>query len=150
MKILMAFILALGVGMWIERVTTPKVSSPIEAIKARNIVREFYKIRDAANIFAYTRNFDTTDVSVSTTKKSSGMKVTGTNAAAVLTSSQLDDVTFVPAMGTSKTKIKITIKGLDKITDSEKVVKTAIDDNSDFTITDTSTSDGKLVVEWSI
>jgi hypothetical protein len=144
MKILIAFILALAVGIWIERVTTPKSNTPIDSIKAKNIVREFYKIRDAANIYAYMRDFNTSGINGAAIAATSGMK----NVNGVLASSQ-GAVTMTPK-GVNKKDIEVTIAGLEAITNAETNVKASIDLNTDFNITDSIAGDGILVIKWNI
>ena len=148
MKILMAFIIALVVGMWIERVTAPKSGAPLDAIKTKNVVREFYKIRDAANMEAYNNDFNTTTVSTSTTTAGSGMSVSGGN----LISSQHTSITFTPIHGSTAgdKEVQVTISGLDNITGAEAKVKSTIDSNTDFDITDSDAADGILVIKWDI
>jgi hypothetical protein len=146
MKILMAFIIALVVGMWIERVTAPKSGAPLDAIKAKNIAREFYKVRDAANMEAYNNDFNTANVTAITTEVASGM-VRSTND---LISSQNTSVKFTPVHGDSNKTIQITIAGLSSITGAEAKVHSSISANTDFNITNASDGDGILVLNWEI
>ena len=148
MKILMAFIVALVVGMWIERVTAPKSGAPLDAIKIKNVVREFYKVRDAANMEAYNNDFNTTTINADTTEAASGMVKSGTD----LISSQNSNIKFTPAHGDAAgdKEVKVTITGLTNITNAESKVKSTIEANTDFSVTDTDATDGTLIITWEI
>jgi hypothetical protein len=146
MKILMAFIIALVVGMWIERVTAPKSGAPLDAIKTKNVIREFYKVRDAANMEAYNNDFNTSTITATTTETATGM----TRDTDDLISSQDATIKFTPVAGSDSKKVQVTITGLGAITGAEAKVASTIDANTDFNVTNTTADDGILVIVWDI